>query len=81
MSVFNPYKDALGDASMLHNATRQWHKTMCFACGNEKPIKGGTFPHKKGEKMKLQTGGILRKFICADCLEKRAKVQNETTTS
>lgn len=39
----------------------------------ERPIKGGTFPHKKGERMRLQTGGMLRRFICADCLSKMPK--------
>ena len=71
LTTFNPYKQASGDASMLRNASREYWKAMCFGCGNEKPVAGGTFPQKNGQPMQMQRGGILRRFICAECLAKR----------
>ena len=44
---------------------------MCFGCGTEKPIAGGTFPQKKGVKAQMQKDGLLRRFVCSDCLKKR----------
>ena len=71
LTTFNPYKQASGDAALVRNVNRRHWKTMCFGCGNEKPIAGGTFPQKKGKPAQMQKDGILRRFICAECLAKR----------
>jgi len=71
MATFNPYKDAAGDVALVRFANRRHWKTMCFGCGTEKPIAGGTFPHKKGVKAQMQKDGLLRRFVCAECMAKR----------
>lgn len=73
VATFNPYKDAARDPSMVRNVNRDKWRAICCKCSTERSIKDGTFPHKKGERMRLQTGGMLRKFICADCLAKMPK--------
>jgi len=73
VATFNPYKDAARDPSMVRNANRHLWRAICCKCSAEKPIKGGTFPHKKGERMRVAMSGFPRKFICADCLAKMPK--------
>ena len=69
-TVFNPYKEALRDPRMLKES-RTGFKRFCCRCSQEKPIAGGTFPQKKGEKMVRESAGVLRRFWCAECIEKR----------
>ena len=63
MATFNPYKDAARDPSMVRNVNRDKWRAICCKCSTERSIKGGTFPHKKGEQCGCAGG------MCEDCFE------------
>ena len=77
MATFNPYKEAAGDAAMLRNATRKLWRGWCCKCNTEKPMAGGTLVVPKGGKgLSPVRGGVVQRFVCAECLAKRAETPN-----
>lgn len=55
---------------MKRNATRRWWRGWCCKCNTEKPMAGGTVIAPKGRPSTVR-GGVVQRFICADCLAKR----------
>lgn len=70
MTIIYPYTEARSDYGKRHALGRyslQQRKQFCCRCGNEKPLKGGTYPEFKGKGLVTQTGGVIPRFICGDC--------------
>ncbi len=75
MRKFSPYVEAAGDTNMNRMATKQWWRGWCCKCNTEKPMAGGKMPGRKnGEPFR---GGVVQRFICADCLAKRAALKEK----
>jgi hypothetical protein len=80
MATFNPYKEAAKDAAMQRNATRKFWRGWCCKCNTEKPMKGGSvLDKKKGDHFVGRSGGVVQRFICAECLAKRAQTLGESS--
>ena len=81
MATFNPYKEAAGDAAMQRNATKRWWKGWCRKCNTETPMKGGKTQDKvKGSAFGGRSGGVVQRFVCADCLAKMGETPNYELT-